>query len=144
MSQTESHDRFAVHATSDSHFSWIRTRFSLERTMMSWMRTAVSLIGFGFTIVQFFERFGDMGGVAPALRPQAPRLFGLALIVAGTAALAISLWQYRRTLRYLWGGSFAQLAGMDDGRHNTPLVAVTLLLLLTGICTFAAVLFRLL
>jgi putative membrane protein len=45
--------RFEVRVTADSHFSWIRTRFSLERTMMSWIRTAVSLIGFGFAIVQF-------------------------------------------------------------------------------------------
>ena len=63
---------------------------SLERTLMSWVRTAVSLIGFGFTIVQFFERFQDMTGVAPAVRPEAPRYFGLALILAG-----LPRWSYR-------------------------------------------------
>ena len=30
---------------------------SAERTLMSWLRTAVSMVGFGFTIVQFFEHF---------------------------------------------------------------------------------------
>lgn len=45
---------------------------------MSWVRTAVSLIGFGFTIVQFFERLGGMQGVAAPVRPQAPWYFGLA------------------------------------------------------------------
>ena len=39
-------ERFEVRVTSDSHFSWIRTRLSIERTMMSWIRTAVSLIGY--------------------------------------------------------------------------------------------------
>ena len=42
--------RFEVRVTSDSHFSWVRTRLSLERTMMSWQRTAVALIGFGFQL----------------------------------------------------------------------------------------------
>jgi putative membrane protein len=58
--------RFTAKVSAESHFSWLRTRLSLERTMMSWIRTAVSLIGFGFTIVQFFERFGSMEGVAEA------------------------------------------------------------------------------
>ena len=45
--------RFEVRTTADSHFGWIRTRLSVERTMMSWQRTAVALIGFGFAIVQY-------------------------------------------------------------------------------------------
>jgi len=47
--------RFEVRATASDHFAWIRTRLSLERTMMSWQRTAVALIGFGFAIVQYLE-----------------------------------------------------------------------------------------
>ena len=49
----EGADRFEVRVTADSHFAWIRTRFSLERTLMAWMRTATALIGFGFAIVQY-------------------------------------------------------------------------------------------
>ena len=60
-------DRFEVRVTADSHFGWIRTRLSLERTMMSWVRTAVSLIGFGFAIVQFFERLQQMPGARPLI-----------------------------------------------------------------------------
>jgi inner membrane protein YidH len=48
-------DRFEVRLTADTHFGWLRTRLSVERTLMSYLRTAVSLIGFGFTIVQFFK-----------------------------------------------------------------------------------------
>ena len=47
-------ERFEVRVTADTHFGWIRTRLSVERTMMSWIRTATALIGFGFAIVQFF------------------------------------------------------------------------------------------
>jgi putative membrane protein len=129
--------------TSDSHFSWLRTRLSLERTLMSWVRTATSLIGFGFTIVQFFERFHDMQGVAPALRPQAPRYLGLALIFAGIAALGVSVLQYRSLLGYLWSTNFAALAGVEEQAHRTPLFAVTILLLVIGVFAFFAVLLRL-
>src|SRR5215813_8842214 len=54
--------RFEVRVTADSHFSWVRTRLSVERTMMSWQRTAVALIGFGFAIVQYLEHLGQASG----------------------------------------------------------------------------------
>ena len=69
--------RFEVKATASDHFSWLRTRLSVERTMMSWVRTATALIGFGFTIVQFFARIQETPGVAPAYFPHAPRYLGL-------------------------------------------------------------------
>ena len=134
--------RFDVRVTSDSHFGWLRTRLSLERTMMSWIRTAVSLIGFGFTIVQFFQRLQDLPGVNPAIHPAAPRYLGLALIGCGIVALVISVWQYHWTIRYLWSGNFAQLAGMKNEGMQTPLYAVTFALLLIGAFAFGAVLLR--
>ena len=66
-----------------------------ERTLMSWVRTAISLIGFGFTIFQFLERLNTMTGTQPAEHPNAPWIFGLALIGSGTIALIIALWEYR-------------------------------------------------
>ena len=47
--------RFIVKPGPETHFSWLRTRMSAERTLMSWVRTAISLIGFGFTIFQFLD-----------------------------------------------------------------------------------------
>jgi putative membrane protein len=140
--------RFAVRATSDSHFAWIRTRLALERTLMAWVRTSVALIGFGFTIVQFFQRMNEMEGVAPALRPQAPRHLGLALIGAGVLALIISTWQYRTVVRYLWSDEFAVLAGIDSRPMKrvvwqSPLMAVAIVIFLIGLFAFTSVLFRL-
>jgi putative membrane protein len=63
---TPTHHQYEVRPTSDSHFSWLRTRMSAERTLMSWVRTAIALIGFGFTIYQFLDRFNRMPGVEPA------------------------------------------------------------------------------
>src|SRR5215470_13157982 len=84
-------DRFTVRVTSDSHFSWVRTRLSLERTMMSWLRTATALIGFGFAIVQFFEHLQQTPEAHSAYLPNAPILLGLALIACGVLALVVAI-----------------------------------------------------
>ncbi len=135
-------DRFEVKATASDHFSWLRTRLSVERTMMAWVRTAISLIGFGFTIVQFFDRMQGMPGAAPARFPEAPRYLGLSLIFCGVVALLISIWQYNWGLRYLWGGNFAEIAGMTRSGMQTPLVAVAIALAFIGAFAFFAVVFR--
>ena len=136
--------RFEVRVTSDSHFGWIRTRLSIERTMMSWVRTATALIGFGFTIVQFFAHIQETPGVAPAYFPHAPRYLGLSLIFCGVMALVISIWEYHWGLRYLWGENFAAIAGVTREGKQTPLLAVAVLLALVGVFAFFAVLLRLL
>jgi putative membrane protein len=136
--------RFEVRATASDHFSWLRTRLSVERTMMSWVRTATALIGFGFTIVQFFDRMQPIPGVAPAHFPEAPRYLGLSLIFCGVIALMIAIWEYHWGLRYLWGGNFAAIAGVTREGKQTPLLAVAIVLALIGVFAFFAVLLRLL
>ncbi len=133
--------RFEVRPTSDSHFGWIRTRLSLERTLMSWVRTSVALIGFGFTIVQFFEHLHSEV-VAPALRPQAPRYLGLALIAAGVIALLVSVWQYRAVVRYLLSKEFEPIAGLGEVVRHTPLYAISIAIIFIGLFAFGAVFLR--
>ena len=70
--------RFEVRASASDHFAWVRTRLALERTMMSWLRTAVALIGFGFAIVQYFNRLQQIPGMRSAYLPTAPEYLGLA------------------------------------------------------------------
>jgi len=134
--------RFAVSATAESHFSWLRTRMSLERTLMSWVRTATALIGFGFTIVQFFERIKSSDAVKTAAFPEAPRYLGLALIASGVLALILSIWQYRWLMRYLWSSDFGPIAGIHDERASTPLLATATVLVFIGTFAFVAVLLR--
>jgi putative membrane protein len=145
---TESHDtlkaaRFEVRTTSDSHFSWIRTRLSVERTMLSWLRTATALIGFGFAIVQFFERLQQSPEAHSAYFPDAPIYLGLALIGCGVLVSLVSIRQYGWTIRYLWGGSFAPIAGMADQPIHSPALAIAVLLSLIGLFALFAVLLRL-
>jgi len=72
---------------------------------------------------------------------------GLALISCGILALVISLWQYLWTVRYLWGESFAPIAGMRAAatkeKIHSPVMAVAILLILIGLFAFFAVLLRL-
>lgn len=136
-------ERFEVRATADSHFAWVRTRLAVERTLMAYMRTAVSLIGFGFAIVQFFERFHDMPGAAPARFPDAAWYLGLTMIICGVMAMVISVWEFRWTIRYLWGGSFAKIAGMTAEGRQTPLYAVAIAIVCIGTFALVAVLLRL-
>ena len=135
--------RFEVRVTADSHFAWVRTRLSLERTMMSWQRTAVALIGFGFALVQYLNHLQQIPGARAAYLPEAPRYLGLALIACGILALAISLWQYSWSIRYLWGEPYTPLAGVTKEGNHTPVMAVAIVLILIGLFAFFAVLFRL-
>ena len=135
--------RFEVRATAADHFAWLRTRLALERTMMSWQRTAVALIGFGFAIVQYFNHLQQLPGARPAYLPTAPEYLGLALISCGILALVISLWQYLWTVRYLWGEPFAPIAGMTKEGMRSPVLAIAILLIGIGLFAFFAVLLRL-
>ena len=139
---TRAADRFQVKESVGSHFAWLNARLALEMTMMAWIRMAITLIGFGFTIVQFFERLNDMEGVAPAAHPFAARYVGLVLIGAGVVALVVSVVQYRATTRYLWQEDFAAIAGIGKAPGNTPIYAVAIGLLVIGVVAFLAVLLR--
>lgn len=133
----EQGDRFQVKPTAESNFAWLRTRLSVERTLMAWVRTATALIGFGFTIVQFFSRLPELTGRPGLYRPQGPRDVGLALIAIGVIGLSISLWQYRLLIKYLW--SFETIAGVARAPVRTPLVPVATVLALIGVAAFVTV-----
>jgi putative membrane protein len=134
--------RFEVRGGVGDHYAWLRTRMALERTAMAWVRTSIALIGFGFTIVQFFQRLQAMQGSSPALAPRAPHYFGLALIGSGVMALCLSLLQYREVLAYLWRDDYKAIAGIPGERGHTPLLATASVLLLIGVFAFLAVLLR--
>lgn len=135
--------RFEVRASASDHFAWLRTRLSIERTIMSWLRTAVALIGFGFAIVQYLYHLEQEPGARQAYFPHAPQYLGLALISCGIVALIISIWQYRWTVRYLWSEPYAPIAGLTQEGMKSPVIAVAILLIGIGLFAFFAVLFRL-
>jgi putative membrane protein len=139
-----SRPRFVVDATPAARFAWFRTWLMLERTIASWVLTAITLIGFGFTIVLVFDGFSRFTGVDPPIRPFAPFHFGLALIGLGVAALVVAGWQYRAVLRYLRHGDFAALAGINQRPAQTIVYTTTIITIFIGVFTFLAVAGRIL
>jgi inner membrane protein YidH len=109
---------------------------------MSWQRTSVALIGFGFAIVQYINHLQQIRGARPAYLPTAPEYLGLALILCGILALVISIWQYRWSIRYLWGEPFLPIAGATSEGMQSPVMAVAILLIFVGLFAFFAVLLR--
>jgi len=71
-----------------------RTRFAAERSLMAWIRTALSMIAFGFTIYKFLQAIQEQSPV-PVHRPDAPRNLGLLLVGLGTFAVAAACVQHR-------------------------------------------------
>ena len=108
-----------------------RTRAAFERTMMSWIRTATSLITFGFSIYKFFQI------EAPARTPNrliGPRGFGLMLISIGLITLVLATLEYRGNIRAL-GAQYA-------GRQRSLAVVAAALVSLVGILGLFAIIFR--
>jgi len=75
-----------------------------ERTFLAWVRTAIAVMAFGF-LVEKFDLFLKLAGASLATHmPAAPlqkfgSLAGLALIVLGTAMVAIAGLRFLKTAR---------------------------------------------
>jgi len=110
---------------------------SCERTLMSWVRTAVSMIGFGFTIVQFFERFKGFEDVKAAALTGAPRYLGMMLIAAGTIGLLVSTLQYHGLMRELWSDAYRAIA--PEKPRKAPVYGLAIVTILIGAFAFVAV-----
>lgn len=125
------------------HAAWLRTRMAMERTLMAWIRTSAALIGFGFTIFQFFDHLSKLPDVAPARVPRLSRYFALALVGIGTGAILAGILQYRRFLKDLWSKPFADIAGFTERPRVLPGVIVAVVLGVVGLATFVALADRL-
>ncbi len=73
-----------------------RTRVAYERTVMASVRTATSLITFGFSINKFFQF--DIPGRTPKTHWLGPHEFGLLMIVMGLVSLFFAWLEYRRDI----------------------------------------------
>jgi len=77
-----------------------RTWMAQERTLMAWIRTATSMITFGFTIYKFFEYVNQSGQTAPQRRI-GPREYGMLMIITGVIVLAIATFEHFRAMRQI-------------------------------------------
>lgn len=126
-----------------NHFAWMRTQLGLERTAMAWIRTSVSLTGFGFTIVKFFQEMASMESRnGHVLHPEAARDLGLLLIGAGIACSLLAIYQYVTISRHLHKTEFGTLAGRNAPYRFAPVLTISAVVGLVGCFALVSVFFR--
>jgi putative membrane protein len=99
---SQGQDRAAQVMKSLSDLALVRTAFSSGRSLMSWIRTSVSLYGFGFSISKFID-YLELQQQGTHFSTGLRRL-GIALICMGVVALALAMaehWQRVRRMRAL-------------------------------------------
>lgn len=120
-----------------------RTRMSADRTMMAELRTSLSLIGFGFTIYQAFQKLREAGVIEHAA---APRNFGAVLIVLGIIMIAGGIWrhiQFATELRRT--RAMMTEEGLIHGESAYPIsvaFVVSALLLMVGVAAIVSIVLR--
>ena len=109
-----------------------RTHIAYEQSMMSWIRTATSLITFGFTIYKFFQL--ELPGRSERTPLLGPREFAVSLVGLGLVSLTLATLEHRRSMRVLkeqWPGAPRSLA-----------LLLAALVSVLGIIAFLAMIFR--
>jgi putative membrane protein len=113
-----------------------RTREAADRTLMAWIRTCLSLIGFGFGIAKFRDILVDAGLRRGPEHLHSTLIFGLSFIALGTFGLLAAVVQHWRVLAHIKNKNF-EYTGFR------PIVMVTaILLLLIGLFAFFSILLR--
>ena len=112
-----------------------RTRLAADRTLMAWIRTSLSMISFGFTIYKFFQYLLESSLSAGNIQHNAPRNFGITLVVLGMLLLILAILEYIMFLRNLSRGTGQKYP------ISTALVAA-LLLSAVGVLVLINLLFR--
>ena len=99
---------------------------------MAWVRTATSLIRFGFTIYKFFEF--DKGAKPGGHGVLTPRDFALAMVSIGLVALLLATFAHKRDTR--------QLSAQFGGRRRSLAQIVSALVSAFGMIVLLVALFR--
>ncbi|MBS1954225.1 MAG: DUF202 domain-containing protein [Cyanobacteria bacterium SZAS-4] len=100
----------------------------MDRTLLAWVRTSLSLIGFGFTLAKFVHDLIVSGSIH-GLNSAAPRRLGIALMVLGIGGLLGGAYDYKRSVKQL-GGS------VDISIWSPSLVVALILAVLSVYLTF--------
>lgn len=111
-----------------------RTSFSSEQTLMSWIRTCLSLFTFGFSITQFFQYLEQKQDIIQL--SSGPRRLGLALVCAGILALLMAIIEHIKRIRSM------KKEGLPPNVASFLPIGSALALLVIGIAAFMSILLK--
>jgi putative membrane protein len=112
-----------------------RSRAAADRTLMAWIRTSLSLIGFGFgipTIVRTIENT-QVGHQIDRVRFSV--IVGLAFIGTGMLGMALGLKEHRRLLQQIQRDRYTY-----EESHSAEIIGVALLVI--GFISFIGVIIK--
>jgi putative membrane protein len=80
-----------------------RNLMASDRTLMAWIRTSLSLIGFGFTLAKVFQSLAEehIFVRGPAGNVWTAELVGMALLLLGVFALVAAIFDHHREIKQL-------------------------------------------
>jgi putative membrane protein len=136
--QTEE-DGVAVTVNLTNELAKERNRAAYDRTLMAWIRTAISLIGFGFAIAKSYEyiQYDTLEKTGRFLDDMhAPLLFGISFILLGMFCILGGVIQHRLVMNQIKSSKFIY----DDSKPLAKIVA--LILLIIGIFALIALIQR--
>ena len=112
-----------------------RSRAAADRTLMAWIRTCLSLIGFGFgipTIVRAIENTRISHHLNPV---RFSVIVGLSFIVTGMLGMGLGLREHRRLLKQIQSDRYTY-----ETSHSAEIIGVALLVI--GLVSFIGVVIR--
>jgi len=87
-------------ARTPPNLALMNTLMAADRTLMSWTRTSLSMLSFGFAIFKILQSFQESAGKF-VVHTDTPRDAGIFLTGIGTLAMVMGTVEYWQTLRVL-------------------------------------------
>ena len=98
-----------------------RVYLAAERTFLAWIRTSVSLMGFGFLIARFalfLREYGLTTGAPASTQPRVSSAIGFGMVCVGVAVCVMAAMRHR-----------AYIQALQKGDGNPPLDVRTSLMM---------------